>query len=615
MTGRICLKMRGLLRSRGVISEITIRTLRSINTEISCDYITTFVGPNDAGKSNVLRALNLFFNDRTNPLDEFDFNRDFNNKAKTIARKADQIEISIKFRLPDGYVREGFSEEVVWKKYWRKEGNVSRLEKRCYANGIDFPPRSKIPALLDRILYTYIPAIKDPAFFADLQGRIYDVLATVAERPLKDSAEEFENQLQDQLHELLGSIDFSRTSRSQMKLPENLREIFESLEFNSDGIPLSRRGDGIKIRHIPEMLKFIASKRDELLTRGGVRHTHIWGFEEPENNVEMSSAFDMAKEIVEHISDHDHIQIFLTTHSPIFYRLDQQKVEDEDWIKTHFVERDKNGSKITTKNPDEVDATMGLMPLVAPHVHAAKQQYEQLQADLKLARELLQKRVRTVLVEGATDRRIISLAWSIFSGGGNQNIHFDDGGDNYGSANALASRSLAWIVETRHMAAKDRVRAIAIFDRDEAGLIAKNKLNENLSNLSITRSPEFKIYVHEPHASLIEIKKAGFKIPIDLEALYSDELWTIAKRKNYLEPEENFVSLLTQNQIQQWLTKDINPFLELPDLQQLRIRHNFSKEGKDKMVRFIEKMNIEDQRIQLANFKDIVLMIETVLFT
>ena len=34
-------------------------------------------GRNDSGKSNVLRALNLFFNNETNPGLKFDFDRDF----------------------------------------------------------------------------------------------------------------------------------------------------------------------------------------------------------------------------------------------------------------------------------------------------------------------------------------------------------------------------------------------------------------------------------------------------------------------------------------------------------------------------------------------------------
>ncbi len=178
--------------------------------------------------------------------------------------------------------------------------------------------------MLDRIQFTYIPAIKDQAFFADLQGQLYDVLSSVAERPLKESAGAFQNQLGAQLKALLDTIRAAFSGDATMRLPDNLRQIFESLEINSGDVPLSRRGDGIKIRHIPMILGFIAEKRDELLTRGGVRYTHLWGFEEPENNVEMSAAFKMAADLVSRVANSNHFQLFVTTHSPIFYRLDQQ---------------------------------------------------------------------------------------------------------------------------------------------------------------------------------------------------------------------------------------------------------------------------------------------------
>jgi predicted ATP-dependent endonuclease of OLD family len=183
-----------------VISSISIKDFRSIaSADVDCNWITSFVGSNDAGKSNVLRALNLFFNGEVDHGERFDFTRDYNQFAPQRLRKAPQIEITIRFQLPYGYIREGQAEEIEWKKVWRREGEVSHLAQRQFVGGKPFPSRSKIPPLLDRILYTYVPAIKDKAFFIDLQGRLYDVLSSVAEKPLKESARVFEDQLQEQL--------------------------------------------------------------------------------------------------------------------------------------------------------------------------------------------------------------------------------------------------------------------------------------------------------------------------------------------------------------------------------------------------------------------------------
>ncbi|MFG1247244.1 ATP-dependent nuclease [Xanthobacter flavus] len=366
-----------------MISQIMIRNFRSIaSADIPGEWITTLVGANDAGKSNVLRALNLFFNGETNPGEPFDFSRDFNQFAEARVRKAPQIEIRIRFRLPESYRRPEQPNEIEWKKVWRRDGEITRMETRSFSDGTPLPVRSKIPALLDRVRFTYVPAIKDRAFFADLQGRLYDVLSSVAEEPLKESAGAFQTQLGRQLADLLTTLQASFGAEATMRLPDNLRDIFESLEINSGDVPLSRRGDGVKIRHIPMILKFIAVKQDELLTRGGVRYTHLWGFEEPENNVEMSSAFKMAEEFVDLISKSEHFQLLITTHSPIFYRLDQHRPEAAEWMVSHFVSKSGNETQIETRAPEEVDESMGLMPIVAPYIAQAKAKFDQLNAQL-----------------------------------------------------------------------------------------------------------------------------------------------------------------------------------------------------------------------------------------
>jgi AAA15 family ATPase/GTPase len=49
--------------------------------------LTIFFGRNDSGKSNFLRALNLFFNESTNPGQLFDFTKDFNDARIDEAKK------------------------------------------------------------------------------------------------------------------------------------------------------------------------------------------------------------------------------------------------------------------------------------------------------------------------------------------------------------------------------------------------------------------------------------------------------------------------------------------------------------------------------------------------
>jgi predicted ATP-dependent endonuclease of OLD family len=60
-----------------LIQGVAIRRFRSIaDLKIATGALTVFVGANGSGKSNVLRALNLYFNGEVEPNDPFDIRRD-----------------------------------------------------------------------------------------------------------------------------------------------------------------------------------------------------------------------------------------------------------------------------------------------------------------------------------------------------------------------------------------------------------------------------------------------------------------------------------------------------------------------------------------------------------
>lgn len=589
-----------------MISKISIRNFRSIaSAEIDANWITTLVGANDAGKSNVLRSLNLFFNNEINPGEDFEFTRDYNQFAPSRNRKAAQIEISITFDLPDGYKREGQSDQVVWKKVWRKDGEVRDLEKRTFSDGQSFPQRSKIPALLDRIRFTHIPAIKDKAFFADLQGRLYDVLASVAEGPLKDSAGDFQTQLGAQLQDLLLNLRAAFGAESTMRLPENLREIFESLEISSNEVPLSRRGDGIKIRHIPLMLKFIAQKQDDLLTRGGVRYTHIWGFEEPENNVEMSAAFAMGDEFLELIAESDRFQLFLTTHSPIFYRLDQRKSEAIDWLTSHFVSKNGSQTITTTRAPDEVDESMGLMPIVAPYVAQAKKRYDEIGAQLAAVQEIAEQRRPTIFVEGDSDRVVLAKAWQLFSGVADNRVYICAGGEAYGGASALHSRSLAWMLTVRHRPVADRVKAASVFDNDATGNAARVGIGNDVTRMNLGNCG-LKSFKLDTPLRLQPLARRGFNVSVDLESYYSDAVWERAIEDGWLEPIDNLADLLSPRLLNRMAAGGANPFTELNENDTARICNKFNDQGKRRASMFIQHLNQADAERELESFRPMI---------
>lgn len=87
-----------------LIEGISIEGLRSIQSQQLAEVgpINAFVGKNSSGKSNALRALNIFFNGAIEPGKEIDFSRDHYEQEPRI-RKRKRISVTIDFSLPDNF--------------------------------------------------------------------------------------------------------------------------------------------------------------------------------------------------------------------------------------------------------------------------------------------------------------------------------------------------------------------------------------------------------------------------------------------------------------------------------------------------------------------------------
>ena len=161
---------------------------------------------------------------------------------------------------------------------------------------VDISDKSNVHGLLRNINFVYVPAIKDLEYFSELRASIYSVISEIADREFRGSSQNFEQAISVQMTDLTDQITKSLGFKSRLALPKDLSHIFESLDFLSDdqNISLNARGDGVKARHIPLILKFMAEKKLSLQVRGAQPHNFIWGYEEPENNLELSSCVELA---------------------------------------------------------------------------------------------------------------------------------------------------------------------------------------------------------------------------------------------------------------------------------------------------------------------------------
>ena len=90
----------------GVISAVEIAYFRSFYKVYfdQIDRMNIFFGENDSGKSNVMRALNLFFNGEIDDNYSFDFDIDFSSRRAGEAQDAVDVRkfayVKVWFRTP-----------------------------------------------------------------------------------------------------------------------------------------------------------------------------------------------------------------------------------------------------------------------------------------------------------------------------------------------------------------------------------------------------------------------------------------------------------------------------------------------------------------------------------
>ena len=346
-----------------IIKKIHIKNFRSIVDEtINLTDFNCFVGKNDSGKSNVLKALNLFFNNETDFNTPFDFESDYSQFSKRGKKQAKEISVSLEIVVPESFKEHGIK---VWKKTWRADGlNSNNFE-------FLFKPASKGITWLQRIQYQYVPAVKSDDYFKNLLGRLYESMTEAANSALKDLNGEYSERLEALTWELTNQLRLVLNMRSAIQLPPNLSTLFRDMSFSTSdkytqGIDLNHRGDGIKARHIPSILKYLQTNIEKGRPKRSVGGSYIWGFEEPENGVEYLACFEMAKEFLSYTNER---QILVTTHSPAFY------IQTKSEKTTCFLVNRVEGTSKYLPDSDQINESMGLMQLVAPFIKAARDEY------------------------------------------------------------------------------------------------------------------------------------------------------------------------------------------------------------------------------------------------
>lgn len=322
-----------------IIEKIEIHRFRSISdVEIETDELVILSGINNSGKSNVLKALNLFFNSESGFGKKYDFEYDYNKAFTGQARGRREVKITLHFSSQgDAALKYPFSISRSFEMgklnnqqeyHSENDGIQEKLNKR------DGNVQRQFTTFLNKIEYFYIPAIRDKNFVQSLFLHFEKLIEYDSEKEfsekihgLSEVLEKKSENISDDFKEFIGLP----TSAS---LSSKITDILGAVEINiQSGIKVLRRmktgkqnedvyvnlfssGDGILMAYLAYFLAHICKKIKN--------RKFIWGFEEPENSLEYSKVQKLAEEFYDNFIDG--AQIFITTHSPAFIKLkDREK--------------------------------------------------------------------------------------------------------------------------------------------------------------------------------------------------------------------------------------------------------------------------------------------------
>lgn len=316
------------------IESVRVSKFRSIgiNEAFESSDLNILSGSNDSGKSNYLKALNLFFNGQTDLNSRYNHENDFNKWYRDNNIRGERnIEVEIKFVKGNYRDVNGINNGFVARKIFRSDGGQETKffvdNKEVKSGTLSFNRANGV--ISEKFRYVYIPAVRDSKFLESVQRLIEEIANSTDKRTKTKDLKEAFNQMEVGVNtELEGLIDKVKSAMNiNIETTVNFGTMLESLtfdttekisirkrrkEFESQSVSLKNRGDGIQMQFFSFLLWFISMK--------DTKHFYIWGYEEPELAFEFKRQFEFSDLFQDTFSEV--AQIFLTTHSPAFAFID-----------------------------------------------------------------------------------------------------------------------------------------------------------------------------------------------------------------------------------------------------------------------------------------------------
>lgn len=214
----------------------------------------------------------------------------------------------------------------------------------------------------------------------------------------------------------------------------------------------------------------------------------------------------------------------------------------------------------------------------------------------------------TVFVEGESDYSIIREAINLFQPDFIDKLDIKT--EKSAGASWVASQIVIWAHSLHKLNGTEKlIKSIGLLDGDDAGNGAVAKINRIIKSDS-TGAGSFKVFKLKPDYAkdIIPLYQKGLVIPITLEELYSIDFWKYAEEQEWLENRSKPDSLLKDPKQWNKMTQSLGDFiisLNLDESEKLFLK-SFKLSSKEKAVKYILDLGIEERKNILVNFKQLV---------
>lgn len=315
-----------------LISQVRIegfRSLREVTLEGLGDF-SVLAGLNNSGKSNVLRALNAFFNDEVEPGIPLRVSEDYYRPDRQ-KKKKKRISVAVKFELPTEFrFRTGLeqAEQLLGRRFeLRKEWTWDEILPSFSVNGTEVAPanRERILQFLQLISFRYIPNRVLPIAIIEKEHRaLRDVLIKRLGKKLKETEKIFDSisEVGQSLITLLSKrIEAASPGVGQVQLatPRSWADIAFAFGYRLGGVDCqvedAAQGSGVQSLLMLETLYLVDQ---DYFQKFGWKQAAIWAVEEPESSLHANLEAHVAAYLAD-VSGRSgsRLQVMATTHSDL----------------------------------------------------------------------------------------------------------------------------------------------------------------------------------------------------------------------------------------------------------------------------------------------------------